>query len=602
MSESKEEVAVKRAFGERLKRRREKKYKGLTAKEFYELLEHKAAQRGFRLPFGLTTYRNYENGERTPSLYSLALLAHALDTSLDYLVGIYDKTSLIDILNSQGFVARIQDKDIHVTIEDLTVKLKDKTVRQIYTQAWKQVRENTETILRDALTEQYKQSLAAGHNDGDEIISRSICHFMGIDYEQFFDALTKAMLNEELLLPACFKTSSNALCFYYITGINPAESPLRARQLLELYALIDSSRLDNPFDHIPDSILETAVQNYTDKRQAVLIELYDRIYKSSYAWKPAIPFLNRYIIRYADIPLWQQLKKNNYKRYFLNMLIRLGNYPGPLNTKKAEESEEEYSFNEYVMSAIITDFENKKLFRSISSNETKIKLLNELRFQLPGNVIISDLKKQYEKFKASFSKNHAETVSAFYKLTRAMIEYQDYDAAIELAKSEYGEHSECIAEVFQAAAVECYDENYTKKGIGYAKTALSYLEKNNPEDVRLLIQFQDTLALLYSDTKEDWPKAKAIAERQLKEIKDIFPDDKDLLGYEYYVLATIYFIGDEYESEALSAAEKSYELLSVIPESDRTPEIQKRIKNSSILLSNIRKWFEENADTDLEMD
>lgn len=593
MSESKEEIAIKRAFGERLKRRREKKYPDKTAKDFYELLEKKAAQRGFRLPFGLTTYRNYENGERTPSLYSLALLAHALDTSLDYLVGVYDKTSLIDVLKSQHIDAWIQDKDIHVSFEGDTVKLENKTVRQIYHQAWKQVRENTDSIVRNAITEQYKRRSATGHDDSAEIISRSICHFMGLEYEQFFTALQQACVNDELLLSHCFKSSSNALCFYYITGINPAESPLRARQFLELYSLIDSSRLQKPFGRFPVSILETPVQNYTDKRQAVLLELFDRIYKNSYAWKTVIPFLNRYIIRYADIPLSQQSKINIFKFYFLNMLMRFGNYPGPLQLEQGSN---------VIMSQIIIDFEKNRLFKEIKSSESKIKLINELRFQKPENIQISDLRKLYDASKIAHGKEHSKTLGAFYKLTRAMIENHDYESAIDLAKADFGKESSCTARVFNMAAEECYDENYTQQGIDYANTALAILDKCDPDNERMHIQYQDTLALLYSDTKEDWPRAKKVAQKQLKDITQSFPDDNELLGYEYYILATILFKGDEYEKEALNAAEKSFALLSDIPKSGRTPEIQKKIENADGLLNRIRKWFEENSDIDLEAD
>ena len=589
MSESKEEIAVKRAFGERLKRRREKKYPDKTAKEFYELLEQKLARRGFKLPFGLTTYRNYENGERTPSLYSLALLAHALDTSLDYLVGIYDKTSLIDILKSQQIDAWMQDKDIHVKFEDDILKLDNNTVRQIYHQAWKQVRDNTESILRNALTEQYKRRSTTGHNDGDEIISRSICHFMGLDYEKFFEALQQAKVNDELLLPGCFKSSSNALCFYYITGINPIEAPLRARQLLELYALIDSSRLQAPFGRFDISILETQVPNYTDKRQSVLIELHDRIYKNSYAWKPAIPFLNRYIIRYADVPLSQQSKTNIFKFYFLNMLMRFGNYPGPLSLNQDYKN---------IMDSIITDFESNGLFKPIRNNESKIKLINELRFQRPADVQIADLEQQFISCKTTYGKKHEKTVSAFYALARFIIENHDYEKAIDLAKADYGEQSTCVARVYNMAAEECYDENYTQQGINFANIALSILDNCDSVNERMQIQFQDTLALLYSDTKENWLKAKTLTLKRLKEIPISFPDDNGLLGYEYYVLAIILFKGDENEKEALNAAESAFAVLSGIPDADRTPEIQKKIINAKALLNNIRKWFEENSYSD----
>ena len=589
MSESKEEIAVKRAFGERLKRRREKKYPDKTAKEFYELLEQKLARRGFKLPFGLTTYRNYENGERTPSLYSLALLAHALDTSLDYLVGIYDKTSLIDILKSQQIDAWMQDKDIHVKFEDDILKLDNNTVRQIYHQAWKQVRDNTESILRNALTEQYKRRSTTGHNDGDEIISRSICHFMGLDYEKFFEALQQAKVNDELLLPGCFKSSSNALCFYYITGINPIEAPLRARQLLELYALIDSSRLQAPFGRFDISILETQVPNYTDKRQSVLIELHDRIYKNSYAWKPAIPFLNRYIIRYADVPLSQQSKTNIFKFYFLNMLMRFGNYPGPLSLNQDYKN---------IMDSIITDFESNGLFKPIRNNESKIKLINELRFQRPADVQIADLEQQFISCKTTYGKKHEKTVSAFYALARFIIENHDYEKAIDLAKADYGEQSTCVARVYNMAAEECYDENYTQQGINFANIALSILDNCDSVNERMQIQFQDTLALLYSDTKENWLKAKTLTLKRLKEIPISFPDDNGLLGYEYYVLAIILFKGDENEKEALNAAESAFSVLSGIPDADRTPEIQKKIINAKALLNNIRKWFEENSYSD----
>ena len=589
MSESKEEIAVKRAFGERLKRRREKKYPDKTAKEFYELLEQKLARRGFKLPFGLTTYRNYENGERTPSLYSLALLAHALDTSLDYLVGIYDKTSLIEVLKSQQIDAWMQDKDIHVKFEDDILKLDNNTVRQIYHQAWKQVRDNTESILRNALTEQYKRRSTTGHNDGDEIISRSICHFMGLDYEKFFEALQQAKVNDELLLPGCFKSSSNALCFYYITGINPIEAPLRARQLLELYALIDSSRLQAPFGRFDISILETQVPNYTDKRQSVLIELHDRIYKNSYAWKPAIPFLNRYIIRYADVPLSQQSKTNIFKFYFLNMLMRFGNYPGPLSLNQDYKN---------IMDSIITDFESNGLFKPIRNNESKIKLINELRFQRPADVQIADLEQQFISCKTTYGKKHEKTVSAFYALARFIIENHDYEKAIDLAKADYGEQSTCVARVYNMAAEECYDENYTQQGINFANIALSILDNCDSVNERMQIQFQDTLALLYSDTKENWLKAKTLTLKRLKEIPISFPDDNGLLGYEYYVLAIILFKGDENEKEALNAAESAFAVLSGIPDADRTPEIQKKIINAKALLNNIRKWFEENSYSD----
>ena len=595
-TETKEEIAVKRAFGERLKKSRRKKYPDKTAKEFYELLEKKSAQRGFKLPFGLIAYRQYENGTRMPTLYSMALLAHALDTSLDYLVGIYDKTSLVDVLKSQHIDAWIQDKDIHVKFEDDILKLENRTVRQIYHQAWKQVRENTENILRDALTEQYKRRAATGHNDSDEIVSRSICQFMGLDYENFFEALQQAIVNDELLLPSCFRTSSNALCFYYITGINPAEAPLRARQLLEFYSLIDSSRIDRSFaqnfsDRFAVSVLETQVPNYTDKRQSVLIELYERIYKNSYAWKPVIPFLNRYIIRYADIPLSQQSKTNIFKFYFLNMLMRFGDYPGPLPPNQNAKS---------LMSAIIADFENTSLFKPIRSGESKIKLINELRFQCPADVKLADLEKQFVTDKAKHGAEHEKTVLAFYALTHSLIENHDYDKAIELAKKEYGEQSICVATVFNMAAEECYDENYTQQGIAYATTALNSLDICAPDNEKMHIQYQDTLALLYSDTKEHWPKAKKMTLKQLKDISYSFPDANDLLGYEYYVLATILFKGDENEKEALSAAEKAFELLSTIPKTERMPDIQKKINNAEALLNNIRKWFEENDESDSE--
>ncbi len=148
------------------------------------------------------------------------------------------------------------------------------------------------------------------------------------------------------------------------------------------------------------------------------------------------------------------------------------------------------------------------------------------------------------------------------------------------------------------AAEECYDENYTQQGINFANIALSILDNCDSVNERMQIQFQDTLALLYSDTKENWLKAKTLTLKRLKEIPISFPDDNGLLGYEYYVLATVLFKGDENEKEALNAAEKSFALLSGIPEADRTPDIQKKLNNAEALLNNIRKWFEENSDID----
>ena len=60
-------------FAKRLNETRKKK--GFTAQQMADILQ-----------IGLRSYRNYESGDREPSLLTLTLIADTLDVSTDYLL------------------------------------------------------------------------------------------------------------------------------------------------------------------------------------------------------------------------------------------------------------------------------------------------------------------------------------------------------------------------------------------------------------------------------------------------------------------------------------------------------------------------------------
>ena len=322
------------SFAEQLRKARSLKY--VTATDFVQSINKEYQEAGQKDFLSYSTYAAYENGKREPRLDQLAELARRLNVSLDTLLEVHPQEGDYDL---RQYIKKLliseecllpedaeypDDKNFHIQTGIAKRMYIDKeSCRKIVSASEKDMKDTIMMKLKELINER-RNLLASEYTlPAASVIKQAAAYCLGVDYQDFTNKLTQSQL-----LPYFLDSPLYALCFYYFTGMNPAETPAKVKTFFDYYEeLLECGPHVQPFpgDKNEEAAFYFALWEYRPDQK-------NKLHPEA-PLRPRLRFLEEYTAIINDLDYQKLIKKfddniifDELKEIFLLMFTNLGSF------------------------------------------------------------------------------------------------------------------------------------------------------------------------------------------------------------------------------------------------------------------------------------